>query len=71
MPSGQLPKSLASSSLYDASPHTIVGSPRDRHVIEVAQGETGGDMNSPHLNFTAIMILALAPRKALKPRTFS
>jgi hypothetical protein len=27
MPSGQLPKSLASSSLYDASPHTIVGSP--------------------------------------------
>jgi hypothetical protein len=27
MPSGQLPKSMASSSLYDASPHTIVGSP--------------------------------------------
>jgi hypothetical protein len=25
--SGQLPKSLASSSLYDAFPHTIVGSP--------------------------------------------
>jgi hypothetical protein len=30
MPSGQLPKSLTSSSLYDASPHTIVGSPHLR-----------------------------------------
>jgi formate/nitrite transporter FocA (FNT family) len=32
---------------------------------------TGGDMHSPHLIVTAIMILALAPRKASKPRTFS
>src|SRR3974390_1841320 len=30
MPTGQLPKSLVSSSHYDASPHTIVGSPHLR-----------------------------------------
>ena len=30
MPPGQLPKSRASSSLYDASPHTFIGSPRLR-----------------------------------------
>jgi hypothetical protein len=29
------------------------------------------DKNSPHLTVMAIMILALAPRKASKPRTFS
>jgi hypothetical protein len=30
MPPGQLPKSLASSSLFDASPHTLIRSPRLR-----------------------------------------
>jgi hypothetical protein len=30
MPSGQLPTSPAGPSLYDASPHTIVGSPHLR-----------------------------------------
>jgi hypothetical protein len=30
MPTGQLPKSLVSSSHYDAFPHTIVGSPHLR-----------------------------------------